>query len=336
MARRDPIQRRADGDDDLQNVVDWEPRSALDRLVYGAYTATLSAARGGLILLAVLILAAQLALGGLGILADPLVGIFVALSVVPALVLAAYIRYADVTTTEPLDLLVITFGLGLLFAGFAGVLNTLLGGLLVSLFRAASATETVTLAALFFLVVGPVEETVKLLAVRLFAYRQPQFNAVVDGAVYGAAAGLGFATIENALYIARVTGTAGADPLLAGGFIATVRALAGPGHVIYSAFAGYYLGLARFNRDYAGPIVLKGLLIAAVLHGLYNTLASTVPEFLAGATPLSTLGAFFAFVVVYDGVLVLALLRKLSTYRAAYRASRSRVPDRSELTEFDP
>jgi RsiW-degrading membrane proteinase PrsW (M82 family) len=342
MRRRDPVQRQADGARDLQEVADWEPRSLVDRLVYRVYAASAAVARAAVIALAALILLAQVALGGFGALADPVVGVFVALSVVPALLLAGYIRYADITTDEPLRLLVGTFVLGLLFAGFAGVLNSLLGGVVVGLLGqfvfdlvgSVETTRSVLLAVFFLVVVAPVEEGVKLLAVRLSAYRRPEFDAVVDGAVYGAAAGLGFATIENALYITDVIGPAGG--LVTGGAITTVRALAGPGHVIYSALAGYYLGLARFNREYAGPLVLKGLLVAALAHALYNILATELPEVLAAASGLSTFGAFVAFVVVYDGLLVLVLLRKLSRYRAAYRATRPRDTYASELTEFDP
>jgi len=344
MRRRDPVQRQADGQRDLQEVAEWEPRSLVDRLVYRVYAAAASVARAAVIVLAALILLAQVALGGFGALDDPVVGVFVLLSVVPALLLAGYIRDADITTDEPLRLLVGTFVLGLLFAGFAGVLNGQFGRVLVGLIGepvfdlvgSVETTRSVLFAVFFLLIVAPVEEGVKLLAVRLSAYRTPQFDAVIDGAVYGAAAGLGFATIENALYITGVIGPAGSDALATGGAITTVRALAGPGHVIYSALAGYYLGLARFNREYAGTIVLKGLLIAVGAHALYNILASELPEVLAATFGLSTFGAFVGFVVVYDGLLVALLLRKLSRYRAAYRATCPRDTYRSELTEFDP
>lgn len=43
------------------------------------------------------------------------------------------------------------------------------------------------------------EESVRLLAVRLYAYNDARFAAVIDGAVCGAIAGLGFATIENGI-----------------------------------------------------------------------------------------------------------------------------------------
>ncbi|PSP84765.1 PrsW family intramembrane metalloprotease [Halobacteriales archaeon QS_1_68_17] len=337
---RDPLQARDDGTQDLYDVSEWEVRSLLDRLSVVLYAAAVSGTRVLVVLLAGLILLAQVVLGGLGAVANPVVGAFTILSVVPAFLLAAYVWYADVTTSEPLGLLVVTFFLGVLFATFAGILNPVLGGVVSGVGSGFGAFPALGMVFLFFLVVGPVEESVKLLAVRLWAFRDARFDAVIDGAVYGAVAGLGFATIENALYITRSIEAAG-DPLNligAGAGIATVRALAGPGHVIYSAFAGYYLGLAKFNRENAGPIVVKGIVVAALIHGFYNTSASVLVPGLAELVGLSQIVAFFGFVVVYDGIFGYLLYRKLAAYRGAYNDLHGRPEDETgpvDLTEFE-
>lgn len=341
--RRDPVQRRDDGRMELHDVVDWEPRTVIDLLVYYAHTALVAGFRVVLVLLAVVLLFWQLTLGGGTLLTDPIVVTFVGLSAVPALALAAYVWYADVTATPPARPLVVTFLLGLLFVAFAGVLNAVLGNALSGVFDRYGVASSIALVSFFVLVVAPVEEGVKLLAVHVYAYRTPAFDSVIRGAVYGAAAGLGFATMENAFYITQVV-TEGGNPIATateGGAIATVRALVGPGHVVYSAFAGYYLGLARFNRQYAGPIVLKGLLIAGLLHAGYNVLVSSealyVPGYIADLFGVSEFAALFTFVVAYNGVLIVLLIHKLSQYRAVYRETH---PDqrtvRSELTEFEP
>jgi len=125
----------------------------------------------------------------------------------------------------------------------------------------------------------------------------------------------------------------------AGGQITALRALAGPGHVIYSAFAGYYLGLAKFNPDRAGPIVVKGLLIAAFIHGTYNTFVGIVPAAMSFFLGVPSLIAFFGFVVVYDGVFGYFLYRKLRRYRHAYDEAHGDELDETsvspEMTEFD-
>ena len=338
--RRDPVEARSDGSMDLYEISDWEVRSGLDRFAMRLYGGIVATVRWAVILGAVLILIAQFALGGLGLVTDPVVGTFVVLSVVPAFGLAVYLWYADVTTQEPLGLLIATYLLGILLASFAGILNPILGSYASAFGSGFGLVPVFGTLALYYVVVGPVEETVKQLAVRQHAYRDQRFDAVIDGAVYGAVAGLGFATIENALYITQTLGTVpGMTNLIGqGSGITTVRALAGPGHVIYSAFAGYYLGLAKFNREQAGPIVIKGILVAAIIHGTYNTAVTIVVPSIAAATQLSQFVAFFGFVIVYDGVFGLMLIRKLSKYSQAYRAV-SREDDhpeyRSEATEFE-
>jgi RsiW-degrading membrane proteinase PrsW (M82 family) len=373
MTRRDPIEARADGDTDLYDISTWEPRTWLDRLSTRVYNGGVAVTRAIFILLALLIVLVQFLLGGIGAtLADQPAAVgLVVLSVVPALALVWYVYRADATEGEPLELLVGTFVLGVLFAGFAALINSLLGPALRTI-------PILGMVLFFYLVVGPVEETVKWLAVRLLPYRDDRFNSVVDGAVYGAVAGLGFATIENALYITRNLdvadgetaalvgeaaaavgpegaaavgiGTLGIGAGVAqfggvgqiigsGGQITALRALAGPGHVIYSAFAGYYLGLAKFNPERAGPIMVKGLLIAAFIHGTYNSLVGIVSGLASYFLGIPILLAFFGFVVVYDGIFGYFLYRKLKRYQAAYREAHDDEVDEAtlspELTEFE-
>jgi RsiW-degrading membrane proteinase PrsW (M82 family) len=330
---RDPVQRAAGDDTDLYDVATWEPRTGLDRAAAWLHGALVTGGRASVVALAVLIVAAQFAAAaGLVFVDRPVVAVYVLLSVVPAFGLAAYIWKVDVTMEEPLELLVVTFGLGFLFAGFAAVVNSQVS----ALFFADRTAMTVVGSTLFyFLVVGPVEETVKWLAVRLYAFRSSQFDAVVDGAVYGAMAGLGFATIENAIYIVREVLTAAQAPggeqaVAAVAFqTAAVRTFAGPGHVIYSAFAGYYLGLAKFNPDDAGPIVVKGLTIAALIHATYNTAVTNLGA-ITDPLGLPAGVSFLAFVVLYDGVFFYALYRKLDAYRDAYVATGAQTTDEGD------
>ncbi|MFC7249364.1 PrsW family intramembrane metalloprotease [Halomicroarcula sp. GCM10025324] len=339
--RQDPVEANAGSSVDLYEITEWEPRSTLDRLLHWLYHAALWAVRSLVIVLAVAILVLQLAFGSLGAIGNqPVFAGMAVLSAVPALLLAGYVWYADVTTAEPLTLLVGTFCLGVLFAGFAGLLNVFLGGPVQAIGSGFGLLPYVGQVVFFFVVVGPVEESVKLLAVRLYAFRDDRFDAVIDGAVYGAAAGLGFATIENALFITQNTEMV-AGSLQAfneSGDIAAVRALAGPGHVIYSAFAGYYLGLAKFNPENAGPIVMKGLLIAALIHGTYNSLVGPASFVLSNVYNLNPFVAFFGFVIVFDAIFGLLLLRKLDAYRQAYERAHEtdEVGPPSEQVEFDP
>ncbi|TQQ79420.1 PrsW family intramembrane metalloprotease [Halonotius roseus] len=313
----EPVAAAAEESRDLYEIASWEERTSIDGAAVALYWLLTRAAKWVVVLLALGILAG---IGGLAALSDPAVGMLTLLSVVPAAGLAVYVYRSDVTAAEPLSLLVTTFLLSILFATFAAVFNSTaqqffepLGVLGMPLF--------------FFLIVGPGEETVKLLAVRLYAYTDLRFDAVIDGAVYGAVAGLGFATIENALYIIRQlseTGelaelTVGLSAVAAGGDITAVRALAGPGHVIYSSIAGYYLGLAKFNPANKGPIVVKGLLLAAVIHATYNSTVSIGSYVVTSITGLPGLGGFLVYVIIFDSIFGLFLLRKLWRYQRHYR-----------------
>jgi len=321
--RRDPVQRAADDEDGLDDVVFWSGEGVADRAAAVAHRTAALGGRVGLVAAAAAILAGQFALMAVVAVEEPVVGAYILLSVLPAFGLAWYVWRLDVTRGEPFLALLGTFLLGVLFAGFAAELNSLFR----SLFGLAGLTATpVGLVLYFYLVVGPVEETVKLLAVRVGVYRNDAFDAVIDGAVYGAMAGLGFATIENAVYITRnvVQLDPGGDLVVDTFRIAAVRSLAGPGHVIYSAFAGYYLGLAKFNDDHWGVIVTKGLLVAALVHASYNVAVSFLPLvglFVPGVAVFGEGALFIAFVVTYDGVFGYLLWRKLNAYRTAYEAT---------------
>ena len=314
--QRDPVEKADDGSRDLYDIAVWEERTSIDGAAVALHWLLVRTAKWIVVLLALGIL---VGIGGLAAISEPVVGVLTLLSVIPAFGLAGYVYYSDTTTREPLSLLVATFLLSILLATFAAVINTVARGF----FEPFGA---VGLVLFFFLIVGPGEETVKLLAVRLHAYTDTRFDSVISGAVYGAIAGLGFATIENSFYIVRQLSesgqlaelTVGLPALAAGGDITAIRALAGPGHVIYSAIAGYYLGLAKFNSGNRGPIIIKGLLIAAVIHALYNSTVGIGSFAISAITGLPSLGGFIVYVIIFDVIFGLYLLRKIWRYRRAY------------------
>ena len=176
-------------------------------------------------------------------------------SLVPALGWAWFFREQDVYEKEPPRLLLLSF--------FAGMLAVIPAILLEEPFRNLMETGSIPRRLLVaFLVVGLGEEALKLLAVYLSVYRRDEFNEILDGMIYSIAAALGFAAVENLLY----TITFGIQ-------IAPVRALVSSlAHGAFSALAGYHVGLARFDPKRPRGQLASGLVTAAFLHGLYNTL----------------------------------------------------------------
>lgn len=191
------------------------------------------------------------------------------LPMIPGVLWLWVIYRTDWYDPEPKRLILATFGLGLLaiLPAFAG---ERLAELVYPSFRAleqASLSEKAPMVPVLvgcFLVVGPCEEVAKFLAVRLFVFRRPEFDEPLDGIIYAAAAALGFASLENVLYV--VDWHTGHLHWRALG----VRSLlALPGHVIFSTTWGYALGRKRFApRFRVWPMVMG----AAALHGLYDFL----------------------------------------------------------------
>ncbi len=111
-------------------------------------------------------------------------------------------------------------------------------------------------------VVAPVvEEGLKFCVVFFFVYKSREFDEPMDGIVYAAAAGLGFATVENIFYV------------MEGGLsVAILRGLVSvPGHVIFSCIWGFALGIAKFRPETErGRIIFLGLAGAMIMHGLFN------------------------------------------------------------------
>ncbi len=167
------------------------------------------------------------------------------LALAPAMFILLYIYRKDRYEPEPLHLVLWVF--------FLGALSVIPAALVELPFPEGVISSAV---------VAPViEETVKFLVVFLAVYRHPEFDEPVDGIVYAAAAGLGFASIENILYVME-----------GGVAVGIIRAVASvPGHVVFSCIWGYALGRAKFRpgSERAG-IILSGLFFAMLLHGIFN------------------------------------------------------------------
>jgi RsiW-degrading membrane proteinase PrsW (M82 family) len=143
---------------------------------------------------------------------------------------------------EPAQLLLRTFAWGAVMVLPAAILE-------VSL-------ESV-IGTLAFFMVGPIEELAKFVAARNIA-RNKAFDEPVDGLIYATAAALGFATLENVLYMIQF----GANVILVRGPLSTL------GHILFAMPWGYAMAYKRFR---GGRWVLRrGLALGAMLHGLFN------------------------------------------------------------------
>jgi protease PrsW len=119
-----------------------------------------------------------------------------------------------------------------------------------------------------FLIIGLVEEYAKYLPVKFLILKRHDFNEPVDGMIYMMTAALGFAALENALFIVPLLN----GDVLTGLEVAANRFLgANLLHALSSGIVGFFLARAFFSPRRHHFIAL-GVIIAALLHTLFNYL----------------------------------------------------------------
>ncbi|RLQ95076.1 glutamic-type intramembrane protease PrsW [Falsibacillus albus] len=112
-----------------------------------------------------------------------------------------------------------------------------------------------------FLSAGLLEEFFKWFILIFTVYQHTDFNEPYDGIVYGASVSLGFATVENILY------------LIANGVEhAFYRALLPvSSHALFGVIMGFYLGKAKFSSSgHQKRWIFFAFIIPFMLHGFYD------------------------------------------------------------------
>jgi len=156
-------------------------------------------------------------------------------------------------------------------------------------------------------VVAPiVEEIAKAIALYLI-YRlfRDEFDGVLDGIIYGALVGFGFAMTENFFYLVNEATSEGWERF---GLLAVLRTLVfGLNHAFYTAFTGAGLGYARnaTNRPAKVVVPVLGLLAGMGFHAVHNLGATLAGETLA-AIGISLIGDAGG-VLIAVAILVLGL-----------------------------
>jgi RsiW-degrading membrane proteinase PrsW (M82 family) len=196
------------------------------------------------------------------------VGFIVAAAPVPVYVILAL--WLDRFEPEPPLTLLQTFAWGATVAVFVALMVNMLSHDLMAAVAGPQAAE------LFAgLVTAPVvEELAKGFALFLL-YRElkDEFDGVVDGVVYAAMVGLGFAMIENVEYY----GQAVADGPDSSALTFFLRGMMSPfAHPLFTSMFGIGLGIVRERHGQGNRWLppLLGLTAAVALHSLWNMAAT--------------------------------------------------------------
>ncbi|MEC0349862.1 glutamic-type intramembrane protease PrsW [Bacillus subtilis] len=122
-----------------------------------------------------------------------------------------------------------------------------------------------------FLSSGFLEESLKWFILMISVYPHAHFDEHYDGIVYGTSVSLGFATLENILYL-----------IGHGVEHAFVRALLPVScHALIGVIMGFYLGKARFSADKARVKWLTlSLVVPSLLHGSYDFILTALSNWI--------------------------------------------------------
>ena len=189
-------------------------------------------------------------------------------ALVPAAFLMVQVYRLDRIEKEPAGLLLKL----VLFGALSGVVAGAIEGALTRVLDVTLGGDMLRLVLENFLAVALVEEACKRWVVLKFAWNHPAFDYRFDAVVYCVFSALGFAALENILYVAEY-----------GFAVAVSRALLSvPGHCFFAVYMGIYLGQAKMaeralQRYYIelpdetpGQYLRASLLVPTLLHGFWD------------------------------------------------------------------
>jgi len=182
-------------------------------------------------------------------------------ALIPVVILGWWIYNKDSARPEPLRMLVQAFfyGVGSTFVSLLiSALLALMGLMVYNLEALGGAVSTALFAAAL------PEEVAKLLMLWLFLRRNPYYDEYLDGIVYAACVGLGFAGAENILYLLQ------SEDWVGTGIMRGVTAV--PAHFAIACAMGYFYS----KRHFGDRSVITQFCILAVpvlIHWVYDALA---------------------------------------------------------------
>lgn len=189
-------------------------------------------------------------------------------ALVPAAFLMVQVYRLDRIEKEPAGLLLKLA----LFGALSGLAAAAIEGALTRVLDVTLGGGMLRLMLENFLAVALVEEACKRWVVLKFAWRHPAFDYRFDAVVYCVFSALGFAALENILYVAEY-----------GFAVAVSRALLSvPGHCFFAVYMGIYLGQAKMAEramqwyyielpdESPGQYLRASLLVPTLLHGFWD------------------------------------------------------------------
>lgn len=205
--------------------------------------------------------------------------IFTAL--LPVAVLLFYIYHKDKVKPEPTSQLVKAFFIGTLSVPLSFCLSIPFG--VMGLFPDEVMSIADSIRYSFFGAAIP-EECAKLLVLWLLLRRNPYFDEKMDGIVYAVCVSMGFAAVENIIYLFN-----NYETFLSVGIVRALFAV--PGHFCFGVLMGYYYSMVKFYPKAPQKNVALVLLAPIIVHGIYDSIlfAMSAVPLLSGILALAFL-----------------------------------------------
>ncbi len=202
-------------------------------------------------------------------------------AVLPVVALCYYIYKKD-ANREPIALLRKIFLFGFLSAIPVIVIEIILG----VFFPTEDVSSFLILFINTFVSVALVEEGFKWIVTKKFGYDNQEFDEVYDIIVYAVFASLGFACIENILYVFQY-----------GLGNAITRALTSiPGHTCFAVIMGYFFSKAKVNHlNNSQSNYVKNLALSIIAPAVFHTLYDAIIFYAVAVDSLGVIGCFFLF-----------------------------------------
>lgn len=183
-------------------------------------------------------------------------------ALLPIAILVFYIYHKDKNSPEPTGQLIKAFFFGILSVPLSLCISIPLG--LLGVYPAEATNILGSISTAFFGAAVP-EEIAKLFVLWLLLRKNPYFDEKMDGIVYAVCVSLGFAALENIMYL-----FANAESYISVGIARAIFAV--PGHFCFGIMMGYYYSLAKFYPK--APKKNKALILVApiIVHGLYDSI----------------------------------------------------------------
>ena len=188
--------------------------------------------------------------------------IIILTALLPVAILLFYIYHKDKKSPEPSGQLIKAFLFGAFSAPLSFCLSIPFG--IMGLYPVESTTIWGSVSTAFFAAAIP-EEVAKFFVLWLLLRKNRYFDERMDGIVYAVCVSLGFAALENIIYL-----FSNAESYLSIGIGRAIFAI--PGHFCFGIMMGYYYSLAKFYSMNRKRNTILMLVVPILIHGLYDSI----------------------------------------------------------------